>query len=291
MNLLLNKLLVAVDFSKCSEKALRFAAEWSAVYGAKIVVLHVINDALPLGNILNDDQVAELKNTIEQNVKKFIDGMVEHPEKVEIILEKGKVYERITNTAVMIGADLILMGANGSSDRNSHYLGSNTMRTMRTCNLPVVVVSQHTRILAIESAVFPVDLSKDYIDKLKWGLTFSELNKNIRIHLLSVLKDSEEFIVNRVAKQLANAKDELKQLGVKHTAEMIKCMGSDTISRTITDYASKLEAGIIFILTHPESHFTPFYVSSLLQEIIALSQIPVMAVNPIPVKTHDKIKI
>jgi nucleotide-binding universal stress UspA family protein len=292
MKLHLNKLLIAVDFSKCSEKALRFAAEWSAIYGSKISVLHVMNDALPLGDILNKGQAEELRNTMEHNVRVFIKDIFDETEDVEILIEKGKVYERITETAKAIKADVILMGANGSAEKNSNYVGSNTMRTMRTCNTPVIVISQQTRILAIESVIFPVDLSKDYLPKLRWGNSFDQINQKIRVHLLSVLKDHDEFLVNRMAQQLTNAKEEFENRNIPHTAEMIKCTGAnDSISQVITDYAEKLESSMIFILTQPESSFTPFYVSSMLQEIIALSHVPVMAVNPVPVDRKEKIKI
>jgi nucleotide-binding universal stress UspA family protein len=293
MNLLLNKLLVAVDFSKCSQKALHYAAGWSLRYKSEICLLHVMNDVIPLNDILQQSQADELNKTIEQNLRDFIKDIFDERTPVEILVEKGKVYQKITETANSRNAGIIFIGSNGSSDKHSNYLGSNTMRTMRTCNLPVMVVSQNSKNEPVENIVFPVDLSKDFFKKLLWADTFKVLNKDIRIHLISVLKDHDEFNVNRMALQLSNAKEELEKLGVKHTAEMIKCgISNDSISEVVADYSEKLEADMIFILTQAESSYTPFYVSSLLQEIIALAKVPVMAINPVPVSnSRDKIKI
>jgi hypothetical protein len=94
-----------------------------------------------------------------------------------------------------------------------------------------------------------------------------------------------------MAQQLTNAKEELLKLGVPHTAEIIKASGAiDNVSEIVTDYAQKLEASLIFIMTQPESTYTPYYVSSIVQEIIALSRIPVMAVTPVAVRQKVKIK-
>lgn len=289
MKLLLKKLLVAVDFSKCSEKALRFAAEWASLYGSHVSVLHVMNDALPLGDILNKGQAEELRSTIELQLSKFIAPIFDDATSVEIILEKGKVYNCVPETAQKIGAGIILMGGNGSSEKNNHYLGSNTMRTMRSCHVPVVVISHQTKTLAIESVVFPVDLSKEYLPKLKWLDSFHRLSSSIRVHLLSVLNVDDEFMVNRMSQQLSIAKQELRSKNITHTAEIIRCNDrGDGISRVVTDYAVKVEASLIFILIQPESIYTPFYVSSVLQEIIALSGLPVMAVNPAPVNQKEQ---
>jgi nucleotide-binding universal stress UspA family protein len=209
----------------------------------------------------------------------------------QIVLEKGKVYEKVCEAALHHHSGVVLMGCNSSAEKNSRYIGSNTLRTMRTCTIPVVIITAHTKTLAIESVIFPVDLAKDYTQKLHWAVRFTNLGKGVRLNLVSVLKDNDGFVVNRMAQQLTNAKEELLKLGVPHTAEIIKASGAiDNVSEIVTDYAQKLEASLIFIMTQPESTYTPYYVSSIVQEIIALSRIPVMAVTPVAVRQKVKIK-
>ena len=110
---------------------------------------------------------------------------------------------------------------------------------------------------------------------------FSRSNKDVVIHVLSVTFDADEFTVNRLSQQLIKVKSVLEKSKAKYTAEIIKALaGYESLGEIITDYSRKLESDLIILMTQQELNYTPYFVSSLAQEIINISEIPVMTIAP-----------
>jgi uncharacterized protein (UPF0210 family) len=97
-----------------------------------------------------------------------------------------------------------------------------------------------------------------------------------------VVFDADEFLINRLGQQLVEVKRLIENSKVKHTAEIIKCaLGYESLGEIISDYARKIDGDVIMLMTQQEISNTPYFVSSLAQEIINISEVPVMTIAPI----------
>jgi nucleotide-binding universal stress UspA family protein len=77
-------------------------------------------------------------------------------------------------------------------------------------------------------------------------------------------------------------KNFIKKEGVKCTAEMIKTVrGHETLAHAVIDYATKVEADLIMIMTQQEGEITPLFIGSTAQDIINTSETPVMSIVPV----------
>ncbi len=131
------KLLVAVDGSSHSNKAVKVAADLAHQLGSRLVFLHVIRD-LPLPKELQD--MIEAGEVIESRLEILKNSAAIIFEKASAIAEQNKVTQIETEiregdpaTEIVVAAqshqaDLIIMGTQGLSDLKSMVMGSVTRK-------------------------------------------------------------------------------------------------------------------------------------------------------------------
>ena len=141
-------LLVPMDFSTHSKKALLYAAELGKVFGAKLHLLHCYGidmvQAFPydppyLTNLPPDfdDRVREAAESKLAGFRKEVEDL---GVAVEIHLSKLFPSDAILRTAKEIQADMIVMGTRGRTGLEHVLLGSVAERTIRIAPCPVVSI-------------------------------------------------------------------------------------------------------------------------------------------------------
>jgi nucleotide-binding universal stress UspA family protein len=128
-------------------KALAYAAPFAEQFGAKLILLHVVE---PLGTpdfakafplvMENDKVMAACKGQLEQIVKEqAID-----PTLVEkTLVRQGRSFHEIADAARTLKADLIVISTHGYTGLKHVLLGSATERVVRYAPCPVLVVREH----------------------------------------------------------------------------------------------------------------------------------------------------
>jgi universal stress protein A len=137
----LKRILVPIDFSKISQKALEYAVPLAKQFEAKITLLHAIEPRpypmdltyVPMGEgfpikPLEKELNKLAKNTIEPQLSK------------EVIVRVGTAFEVITNVARDCKADLIVITTHGHTGLKHVFMGSTAERVVRHAPCPVFVV-------------------------------------------------------------------------------------------------------------------------------------------------------
>ena len=140
------KVLVAVDFSPSSARALRMAKSIMGQKPDRIVVIHVIDQDFIQRCISNRIGTENLiKKTLfiqaKQRLKDFLreEGMAGEP--VEELVCEGIPFLEINKKAVEVDADIVIMGNRGNSgDMQMIFFGSTTERVLRFMSRPVLCV-------------------------------------------------------------------------------------------------------------------------------------------------------
>ena len=138
----IQKILVPVDFSQCSEHALDYAVELADKLGASVHVLSVIGipsygvpelgvgiTATMMDNMIADNQAA-------------LDALA-RPRKLDsknLLIRAGDARDVILQTVEELGADLIVMGTHGRRGISRALLGSVAEMVVRTAAVPVLTV-------------------------------------------------------------------------------------------------------------------------------------------------------
>ncbi|MGB8168544.1 MAG: universal stress protein [Chthoniobacteraceae bacterium] len=139
------RILVPVDFSAPSRRALRFAREWAARFGSEVCLLHVLepmNSFAAFGDmpiappVLPFDFHEQARTELEKIVQQ------EFPEgtKVSVHLRDGAAYDQIAAAARELKADLIIIATHGHTGLSHVLMGSTAERVVRHATCPVLTL-------------------------------------------------------------------------------------------------------------------------------------------------------
>lgn len=139
------KMLVPVDFSECSLKALDYAAGLAAQLGAKMTVLHIVEPAMHADNYLAASSSLDptTENIVEAGRERLMYLAGKHVGTRagnELLVRMGRAPSEILDTAKALGADLIVMGTHGHTGLKHVLLGSTAERVLRQAACPVLTV-------------------------------------------------------------------------------------------------------------------------------------------------------
>ena len=281
-----NKILVAVDFSEQSAIALGQSYNLAKGIGAGLTLLYVIEDRGALFKFFSKKQSEEIKKNIQKELDKLAAEVEKKTKlKVETMIAKGAPYEKITEIAEMIGATFIIMGKNGTETIKKKFLGSNSLKVVRESKVPVITIRGKRHRDGCANIVLPLDLTKETKEKVSKAIWLAKLYQGASIRVVSVLFTTDEFVVNRLTRQMGQVRAFIEATGIECTAEIIKGIkGEETLAQNIIDYSKKVEGDLIMIMTQQEVDFTPYFIGSAAQEVINSSEIPVMSIIPVPKK-------
>ncbi|MBK6846799.1 MAG: universal stress protein [Proteobacteria bacterium] len=145
----ISRILVPVDFSECSSRALRQAAELARKFNAAVEVLYVWEPPLyvfpellveaPGGPPRTVSDYANERAQLE--MKRFVeDALGADPLAVRTVVESGHAYATILRWASEGSFDLLVMGTHGRSGLQHVLLGSIAEKVVRHAPCPVMTV-------------------------------------------------------------------------------------------------------------------------------------------------------
>ena len=143
----IRSILVPIDFSESSLKALDYAAALAEQFDAKLTLLYVnepvatpdFATAFPL-MMENDELIATCKTNLSNvATKNLIDGS-----RIEkVLVRQGRAYHEITEAARTLKVDVIVISTHGYTGLSHALLGSVAERVVRHAPCPVLVVREN----------------------------------------------------------------------------------------------------------------------------------------------------
>jgi nucleotide-binding universal stress UspA family protein len=135
-------IVLAVDDSEQSERAVRAAGELARLSGGKVVVLHVREHQFIVGKGGGDydlEDRSEAEELIHRYRQTLEDSGVEVTSRA-VHAAVGRVAAEIVDAANEIGADTIVMGSHGRTPVGAAVLGSNAYKVLHLTDRAVLVV-------------------------------------------------------------------------------------------------------------------------------------------------------
>jgi nucleotide-binding universal stress UspA family protein len=144
-------ILVPVDFSEYSEKALVWARTMAEQWGARLHLLHVVPLPTYPPNVLGVHfNVADLEAGLQADAETRLQESVSRagppsvPMDTQVI--RGEPFTDICRVAEQEKVDLIVMGSYGRTGLGRVLLGSVAERVVRYAPCPVLVVGKQARV-------------------------------------------------------------------------------------------------------------------------------------------------
>jgi nucleotide-binding universal stress UspA family protein len=129
-------IVVGTDFSKAADRALELAVQLASETRAHLACVHAFED--PLAPFAAPaDPIPVLRLELADAIARAGAGL--RGIRVEQIVRRGAPWDKLLNVAADLGADLIVVGANGQRG-SAAYLGSVTMRLAANSTRCVLVV-------------------------------------------------------------------------------------------------------------------------------------------------------
>lgn len=150
---MIKKILVAIDGSKSSDKALDFSLDLAGKYSAQIVLISVFNPPsvsyltsramvyIPINTTKHSE---EIKIYHEKMLSEALKKARSYNEKLNVSkkLVEGRPAEKIVETAKEGGFDLIVIGSRGLGGIKEFLLGSVSDRVADEAPVPVLIVKE-----------------------------------------------------------------------------------------------------------------------------------------------------
>jgi glycine betaine transporter len=143
------KILVPIDFSEHSAKALAYAVDLATRFDAHILVLHVWEPPRTMGlefGIYPIEQGSVLQILEEETTRRAQQFVAEQakPEglRLDTLAVQGVPYDVIVDIAESRHIDLIVMGTHGRSGLSRFFLGSVAEKVVRHAHCPVLTIRE-----------------------------------------------------------------------------------------------------------------------------------------------------
>lgn len=259
-------ILVPTDFSEVGETALNHAIKVAQTADTRVILLHVVKE-----KDMIEEGRSEL-NKAKEAAKKIYNFDIDTHVRV------GNIMDDISEMAAEVDAALVVMGTKGL--RGIQWLtGGGAVRIVTKAKTPFVIV-QKKKVgpNGYDDIVVPLDLHKETKQKLSLVADAAKYFDSC-VHIL-VPKEKDEFLHNRIERNMKYASNFFKEQGISHTTK-ISDYDSDDFDDGIIEYAKEIDADLISVMNIPGISLLNLIGGNFVQNIITNEhEIPVLVLNP-----------
>ena len=294
------KILVATDFSPCSEAALNQAVWLAKKSGAKIVLAHTLRDLRKLVTTLpvearrdffygdGDLFDKEVRRESDAKLKQMIDKL--NVPEIDITSETllGTPYFEITHAVQQEGYDLVLAGTRGLAQWEQIFVGSTARNLVRNCPSSVWIVKGEHR-SAPKVILATTDFSDSSLKAVREGLRVAQSAQS-EFHLLHVIEELDEELIKRSPHGSPMRKDinDYSRLRLESFVRLLEAdpshvtlhlslgTGWQVISRT----AEKLHADLVVIGTLGRTGMSRLLLGNTAERVLETCDSSILTVKP-----------
>ena len=289
-------IIVPIDFSETSIKALEYAGALAGKFGSKLRLIHIL-EFPAVFNSSSRPAYAAWDRGVETSAKTRLTDLLD--EKVDELIPAtaevhfGRAYKTICELALDRKADLIVIGTHGFTGLKHLLLGSTAERVIR--HAPCSVLAIRTKEVSNEKTAFvpknilvPTDFSLPGEEALRLAVALAR-EHGARLQLLYVVPihyavgdyDVMDYAV-LAAEQKEEGQKQLDKLSKKLKARGISVKTQIRHGRPaveINEAAAEIEADLIVISTRGNTGWQHALMGSTAEEVVRHSVAPVLIVR------------
>lgn len=268
----MNKVVVGFDFSSGSAYAVDLAINIANRTKSDIRLVYVKE---------KKEDETPIRSEIERRnagVAHLLEGI-----KLEYVIREGNPAEQLAAQAKDDNAMLLVVGTHGMSGMKRSMLGRNSYRTIELSPVPVLIIREDFNFnKALETIVVPIDSSDDTRQKVGEAAMFARTFGST-IHLLGLYTSTIADIRRTVNNYVKMVERYLDERDIKHETTYLEVEKNVTL--TTLEYADKVNADLIAIMTEQERQLNSLFLGTYAQQMITESTRPVLTVRPRSVLT------
>lgn len=275
------KILVPIGFSNYSQILVDYAVEMAKRTKGEIHIIHGLEIPNSIAPFCDKDKLDNIYKSINNSLSKTQQEVEKnHGIKTVTKLLEGRVYESILQYQKDEKIDYLVIGANGS-DRLADFIGANAFRVLRETYCPAITLKGECKKSKINDIVVPLDLSHEVNENIRRACQIADTFENITLRFVCATTSKDEFVINRITKHMGFIKDNITKDGISVSSEIITGIHhKKDIAPVLIDYARKVEADLLLIMTQKETDPVKYYIGSIALQIINQNEFPVMSIVP-----------
>ncbi|MGM0718299.1 MAG: universal stress protein [Halobacteriota archaeon] len=289
----INSVLVPTDGSEGAQVGARRGIDLAATIGADLHVLSVIDSREIEPDLISNDQT-EREQLLEEEAERAVDSIARlaHTHlsgRITTAVKSGIPFQTINDYADTHDIDLIVMGTRGRTGFERVLLGSVAERTLRTANVPIVMVSPDADIVEIgdqlyENVLLPTDGSEGAELAIEWGTTIAEVY-DATVHTLYSVDTSRFGGVEGMA-EIHDALEQTGREALETVQERARAadisvtgnIASGPAARTILAYSEEHDIDLIVMGTHGRSGLRRYLTGSVTETVVRNASVPICCV-------------
>ncbi|MEM6270012.1 MAG: universal stress protein [Bacteroidota bacterium] len=277
----LRHVLIPVDFSDCSENAIRYGLAIALQAGAKITLLHGIS--VPLQNA---DFIASPLEQMERDAQEKLEATAREvagwlnrealPElEIRTQIKVGFIGDLILDLIGEESVDLVVMGTNGAGRIEGFILGSNTTHIIEKAPCPVLAVPEEAQFEGIDKIVFATDLGKLVPETVQSLIEVARLFA-AGIDVLNIFTPNSHYSPSK-AEEFKVAL--LREVDYDRLSFHIFETGLDDITEALQVYLDKNGADLVVMQTHHRGFLARLFKPSRTRRMALHTRTPLLALH------------
>ena len=294
----MKNILLPTDFSENAWNATKYAIE---LFKGEECVFHLLNTYTPaiassrfMATNLGNVQEGGVRTNSERGLKEVLERITKdynYPKhSFKTISSFSLLVDEIKDIVERVGIDLIITGTKGVSGLDEVFMGSNTVRMIKSVkNCPVLAIPQHFEYRSPTEIAFATDFNRFYsLSELQPIIDLAKgFKAAIRIvhvqYEIKALTEIQTFNLNMLRKYLNE---------VEHYVHTVSELNS--VSKTLEVFTKELDIHLLAMLNYQHSYMEKMTREPVVKRMAFHTQIPLLVIPElgmnIPSKTSKNTK-
>jgi nucleotide-binding universal stress UspA family protein len=287
IGLALDKIVVAIDFTPDSERALVYGSALARRFASRLTLAHVIDLSVATisGTAVVGLPLDEMRHDSAEYMERTLNDLGSQG-----ITAQGKTMEShrpaaaIIDLARIVNADLIVVGTHNRHGLNKLVMGSCSGEIVRSVTCPVLVVGPRVDPKPVDldfrNIVFASDLKHDAVEKAFVALAFAK-DSIAHVKLVHVIEEHQGSIADAFALH-ARAESTLEKLIPDAaytwcTPEPAVVFGN--VEQQVLRIAKDTQADLIVLGAHPGPRWFNRIWDGVVEQVISEATCPVLTIR------------
>lgn len=273
----MRKIVVPVDFSISSVKAVENAVTIARRVSGEIGIIHV-NKVNSFASIFGGHKTEMNVGVVEKNMEKLVSGIDFKGIPYTTTLRTGSVAKEVGAYAEEAGAFLLAIGTEPTpKSASATWASAELYKIITSAPCPVLSMPLSDRVFDIKKIVVPIDTTITTRHKVPFSAELANFFR-AEIFVLGTCVDESPEFVSKLEGYCYQVRKFLNQANVPNEFEFVV---GNNIGKMCIDYAIKINADLISIMTEQEPRIVGGFKGTLAEQLVHLSPVPTLSMHKV----------
>lgn len=266
-------IIVPIDFTACSQHALRYAAAIARTTSGKLILVHSFYNSLSGPDLppFNDSVTRERK--VHDALRKMVDEMKEvYRVACDYITGSEVLPDLVKHVIKEKNAGLVVMGTEGASRINEFIWGTWAAEVVSTVNRPVIVVPEKAVLSDISRIVFATDLHRSDLPAIRQMVDFA---KAFEAHLEVLHISGNENVSDAESHKMEDFMN-LVETTINFTDITYRILPGKNVERSLENYLVEHKVSLMALSTRHRPWIEKVFGNSISQNMVMHAHTPLI---------------